>query len=338
MQPIYLPFTHISEPIAIAMHDFLGPITLCQSGGLPVSSELSELAEKDLIRIHEPTVAANDDILAALKRDYQAWATLKSDRAGIDSSAFRVASEPIPFFDKNSTAQIRTEINKLRRGESPAPTPERDSLLMARLFLALAQEHDARKVELVKDLKTVAEMEKHLMENLKGDREEELDSLKGRAGVVEDVGNYMTRRRIEAWSTLFLADTTSADIFVTDSMAVVEHLCDTSEDLIEIPDLDRQLEMRAGSDMKYGRFECISMTINELTRNTDSLALVRQWAQKETEASRLQIKPGSFAVYLAPGVSPISFWQRYGNSAQDKNEQAAGAVEILNTLIFHLKP
>lgn len=335
MLPIYMPFTHISESTAGYIHTILGPIVLYQPGGLNVPSELAFLADKGVIQILNPVDIEDNDSLSTLKRDYQAWADLNSNGAGIDAGAYRAGSDTAPFWDENSSAQIRTELNKLRRGESTIN--QMDPILTARLFLALAQDHDAQTISLATDLEVAAGMEKRLMQDLKAEESEELDLSLIQRPDRKDLGAYLTRKRIESWSTLFLTGKSSADIFVTNSRSVLEHLCETSEDLVLIGDSDRLGETDERWENISQQSEGLIAYCKELTQNSDPLALLKQRPHPAIDTGGAQRKKCYCSLYIAPGTPPETFWQRYAEGGSIKKGYREESPDILNTLIFYFE-
>lgn len=336
MQPIYMPFTHISEKLADRISNLLGPVILFQPGGLPIPVRISQLAKSESIKIRIPSEPKDDDPLAFIKQDYHTWAKGLSSRSRIDIRAFMTSSDPIPFYQESSSAHIRTEINQLCRGESLGL--RNDPILTARLFLALAQEHDVQKLELAQDMSTVAHMEKHLLENLKGDQEEIFDFPKIQDDFREDFGNYMTRGRIDAWSILYQNAASGADVFVTDSLAVMEQLCETSQDLLLLPELARLIQFRKNPDDNHEYFTMIQEILTQLGQSDAPQTLIEKWTQTINESNRKLLKSfNQWSVYLAPGVSPDLFWARYGNNSDDKKRAIEKKSEMLNTLIFHFK-
>ena len=331
-----MPFTHISEKLADSAHQLLGPVILYQLGGLPIPSKISQLSEKELVKIRIPIELKEDDPLASIKQDYHAWAKGVYSRSRIDVRAFMASSEPIPFYQESSIAHIRTEINQLCRGESLGL--RNDPILTARLFLALAQEYDEKKIELAQDMIAVAHMEKHLLENLKRDQEEGFDYTQIQADFGEDLGIYMTRSRIDAWSLLYQSAGSGADVFVTDSLAVVEQLCETSQDLILVPEMARLIQFRKNSEDKHECFAMVHKMLTQLGQSDAPLTLIEKWTQEINESNRYVIKfSDQWSVYLASGVSPDLFWTRYGDNNDDEKRAIEKKSEMLNTLIFHLK-
>jgi hypothetical protein len=336
MQPIYMPFTHISEKLADNISHLLGPVILYQPGGLPVPFKISQLSESNSIKIRIPSEPKDDDPLARIQQDYHAWAKGLSSRSRIDIRAFMASSDKIPFYQESSSAHIRTEINQLCRGESLGL--RNDPILTARLFLALAQEYDVQKLELAQEMSAVAHMEKKLLKNLKGDQEETFDFSKIRGDLIEDLGNYMTRGRIDAWSTLYQNVDFGADIFVTDSLAVMEQLCETSQDLLLVPELAKLIQFRKNSDDHHEDPHMVQEMLTQLGQSNTPLTLIEKWTQAINESNRTHLKSfDQWSVYLASGVSPDLFWARYGNNCDDKKRAVEKKSKMLNTLIFHLQ-
>lgn len=317
-----MPFTHIDERSANFIHELWGKFLIYQPGGLPVPSGVIRLAEKEVLEIRNPVEITSSDILADLKRDYAAWANLNTGDSKIDTAVFMAVRDPIPFYEESSSARIRTEINQLRRGDSLAP--EKNALLAARLFLALAQEHDAQKNELTIDLNAVAGMEKALLENLTGDDEAVLGSALIQMVVPEDVGAYMTRKRIESWSMLFMEDKNAPDFFVTDSRAVMDQLCDASDDLMPAPGMVESFGISAS-------------LLDQLAQSKDPLELLGSLAQKQDAPHPSAPDRGRCSLYLALGVTPAQFWKRFADKENSMPHCGDKNSNILNTLVFHFE-
>jgi hypothetical protein len=330
-----MPFTYISEKVASGIYDLLGATTLYQVGGQPTPFELDQLAEKRLIKIRNPVKTTRDDLLFDLKHDFNIWASQRFNGSKIDTGVFMAAFDLIPFYDENSSARIRTEINQLRRGEFF--TYSKDSVLMARLFLVLAQEHDAKKNDLDRDLSTVVRMEKDLLKYLKGDIEEELILSQIREGAAEDVGAYMTKKRIDSWSLIYQADEKSADIFVTGSQAVMEQLCETSQDLIKVPCVTNLMPQKGNLGSHQNQPGGMQHTLTQLGHSDTPLILIEKWNSRTNMIGQFQGNQERWSLYCAPGVSPNVFWRRYGERITNKKIDIKKNSDLLNTLIFHLE-
>jgi hypothetical protein len=336
MNPIYMPFTHISEKSADGIHHLLGPVILYQPGGLPIPFKVGQLSEREAIKIRIPSEPKDDDPIAAIKQNYHAWANGLSNRSRIDVRAFMASCDPIPFYQESSSAHIRTEITQLCRGE--ALGLRNDPILTARLFLALAQEYDVQKLELAQDMSAVAHMEKHLLENLKGYQGEGFNFSQIQEDFIEDLGSYMTRSRIDAWSVLYQNTDSGADVFVTDSLAVMEQLCETSQDLLLVPELARLIQLKKNSNNHHECPHMIREMLTQLGQSDAPLTLIEKWTQAINESNQKPLKfLDQWSVYLATGVSPDLFWARFGNNSDDKKRAVEIKSEMLNTLIFHLK-
>ncbi len=332
---IYMPFTQLSEPAAEQIHEFLGPVIVYQPGGLPVPTGLSTLEEKGRIQIKIPLNVEDQDVLRSLKEQYHAWAEIQSDGHRIDTGAFMAANDSVPFFKEDSTAQIRAEMNRLRNGVSSKP--EQNAVLTARLLLALAQEHDIQKMELTADLDAVSRMESHLMAELKGGDGDGLILPSGPMPKVEDMGGHMTRKRIESWSTLFLIDHDPPDIFVTDSQAVVQELCERSSELIAVLDDNQVKTAPNGLGEATEHFESLNDIFSELASSSHPLALLEKLSLKPHLRDQLRSRDSHWTLYMAAGVTPQNFWKCYAaqNSLQEKHKEKR--PQTLNTLLFYLE-
>ncbi|MGD9212091.1 MAG: hypothetical protein PVI90_15020 [Desulfobacteraceae bacterium] len=335
MQPIYLPFSTISGQVAEHIYDLLGTFTIYHPGGVSIPASLSNLIANDIIQLYNPIKIADDDILAPLIRDYYTWANLQGDNSNIDIKAFWAASDSIPYFDNDSTAHIHMEINQLRKGKSPKV--KQDPVMKARLFLALAQEHDVRKMDLVNDLCAVAFMEKALLNQLAQDSEEEVNLSQVKPILIEDVGGYMPKQRLDAWSIFYRADQNPIDIFVTDSRSVIEQFCETSDDLILIStfnDLEFKQDYVGDSTEPV---QNIKAYLRQLAQSAEPMKLDWKMSPKKASKDKIQNKSVCWYVYMVPGVAPDKFWQRYGDSIAEEKNGLEKSSKILNTLILQLE-
>ncbi len=335
MQPIYMPFTHVSEQAAETIHDLLGPVIVYQPGGLSVPTALSTLVEKGLVEIKVPCDAGDQDVLKSLKQQYHVWADMRSNGRRIDTGAFMAANNSVPFLNEDSMGQIRTELNQIRKGLSPKP--EQDALLTARLFLALAQDHDFQQTELAADMSAVSRMESNLMAELKGDGDDGMNIADEPMSTLEDMGRFMTRKRIESWSTLFMADSDRSGIFVTDSQAVVQELCEISNELMAVLDDHQKITLPGGKDGTSVSFALLKDIFGELVSDANPLDLIQKMSSTPQNGELQYRGERHWTLYMAAGITPNKFWGRYAahNFSQEKDKEKT--PHMLNTLVFYLE-
>ncbi|GBC59329.1 hypothetical protein DENIS_0268 [Desulfonema ishimotonii] len=217
MTPAYFPFTCISPAAAAVLAACFKRITVYQPLDAQIPDALRAQAESGLLDMRTP-VTADGEKLKALIRDYRAWAEIHQG----SPLPFLKTRPATPFFDDFSAHQIRSDIRKKDAGQETAPEAP-DLLFNARLFLSITREFDMQQWELADGLTALADMEKKLLQDLRGEIITDDIGLGGQpATAKEDTGAHMTAERLTAWAHLALCDPALSDRFVTDSRAVFE--------------------------------------------------------------------------------------------------------------------
>jgi hypothetical protein len=336
MPTIYLPFTHISQASAARLGCIFGPLVLYHPAAESLSSDLQKLSEEGAIEIRVPP-GADDQRLAAMKKEYRAWANLRQDRHGIDTGAFMASKGRIPFFDEDSTAQISSELKKIRAGEPAAKAKTPDPLLHGRLFLALAQEHDLQIAGLEQDLEAIGGLEKKLLGGLKGEADEmDLADLTLRPAAAQDPGAFMTVERIRAWSCLFLADTQSADCLVTDSRAVMDQLVEDVDEMLPIPGVKYLLGCHQGPGATSTVGYPSAHALAELARADDPLAFAEHIAHKFSSAPGAMENRFPGSGFLVPGIPPRRLFERFTDSFCRGSKDRALQGQVKHTIMAWL--
>lgn len=331
MNPIYFPFTFVAASRARDLSGFLGPVTMLQ----PVSGYGAELfaplPKNGWIRSMAPETGDDSRIIAAF-REFKEWGgrhhgAEKSLKAAFDAG----------FYQQNFVSQIRSDILKVDDAASgSAGSGPPDPLFLARLFLLMAQDFDARRGEVELDLALSGRREKEMFRRMTG---RDAAQTKGPDGGPDagletlaelpdggDPGAYLTAQRLAAWFRVMESVPADGPFLVTDSPAVAALMPE-----------------RAGEMVKIRTFSHISRHQPESARRDfyQRLAHLAEtpWPE-EAEAAKLSLESGNdprcgLDLYLAPGRGPEAFGRSFFNSSEKiKNNK----TKWLNTIIGVFKP
>ena len=157
MHPIYFPYTYISQYTAQKLCAFFQKTVVYQVMKNP------DQASFDGIEFQYPFSGDEENIQKALS-EYKTWAL---QHQGSTLSFFKTRMADVPFYSETSISNIRRDIKKRIKNKdlaSPEPddTPEA-ALFAARLFLAIAHEHDAYQTQIQADLNALSTMEKTIV-------------------------------------------------------------------------------------------------------------------------------------------------------------------------------
>lgn len=208
MNPILFPFTWISEFARGVLFACFEKVTVLQPAGELVPEPLSRLERDGRLDIYLPDETSDpkaDDDLPNLLSAYHAWADLHRE----ERPAFHKFSQLHPRFpDDASTAWIRSKIlnpeGKQTDNQSPSNGSEMESLQMARLFLAIAQEYDLQSESLSLDLHTIEDMERNLFRDLTPDQSPPPGLASDALLLTEiEAGRPMPAERLAAWRRLY---------------------------------------------------------------------------------------------------------------------------------------
>jgi len=168
MKPIYFPGTWLSEPVQKVLFACFDQIVIYSPHSELVPETHRSLAAAGRLDIRHPKEKAGDE-LPTLLASYRAWAQLHGGERP-DFHKF-VAFHPALPRDPSSD-EIRSQILGESRGDAPRKGHPADPLLEARLFLAIAQQHDQQQAALANDLQKISDMQQDLLRRLSPEREE----------------------------------------------------------------------------------------------------------------------------------------------------------------------
>ncbi len=223
MKPVYFPFTYIALETAENICAFFKDIIICRPTCSGVPDAMQDLKKKGMIDINLP-VLKDEEKLAGIIKDIKAWISMHSYG---DKAFARAVSEKNPFCSNTLPNQIRSQINKSVKSETPEEPDE--NIMAARAFLQIAQEVDMQNNEINMGLTDVEEMRRDLMNVLKGDEKNIKEGILSKPADI--MTPYMWEERLKAWSCLFPQDMGMQDVplLLTSSGSVFEYLIDKFE-------------------------------------------------------------------------------------------------------------
>jgi hypothetical protein len=225
MKPVYMPFTHLTEPTARILSALMGPVVVYQPLENRVDGSLTALADQGLIDIRTPLTGDEDRLVAALS-EFTRWAGENPGRSTPGADYVGSLQGNVPYFDDSSISHIRSEIKQYKG--RPAETNVQETGFSARLFLAAAEQNDRTTAHLDQDLKQFKALEQGFLDSLVEGDEADFDRhAQGSQLWPEDPGAKRTEQRIRSWATLAAADPELPNFIITTSPAVVDMLVET---------------------------------------------------------------------------------------------------------------
>lgn len=232
MKPVYFPFTYINDTVARDLYACFGQITVYQPSTHDIPENMQRLADKGLLDIKVP-VSGDEAKLEALIKEYKEWGELHQKS---DAAFLKAIGERVPFFDDTFSTQLASQIKRIRDDNYSKEKP--DILFNARLFLCLAQDYDIMQDGINRDLISVYEMEKKLLEGLTHEDEEFFIKKTGSSlQAADDSGKYKIKERIEAWTYLMSNDKENPRLFITGSRDAFDFIIEKSGDIKEVVEL-----------------------------------------------------------------------------------------------------
>ena len=231
MHSVYFPFTYVSEDDAKKLLGCFPQTIVLQPIAIP---------DQKIIRgiEYQTPITGDEEKIQKALAGYKNWAQLHQ---GSKLSYFRTRMTDIPFYNESSIASIRSDIKK-RITEPPAPSPGQNisseaSQFAARLFLAIAHEHDRYQDQIQNDLTAVDQMEKKLFDELKGGKEdgdeEPIFSQSAKQQGQEADKEMLIDQRLQAWAQLAVMHSDQTCVYITTRKTVLDSLMEL--DLLDEP-------------------------------------------------------------------------------------------------------
>ena len=222
MHSVYFPFTYVSEDTAKKLFSCFPNTVVFQAITLPDRGSYPGIE-------YQTPVTGDEEKIQNASGEYKSWAQLHQ---GSKLSSFKTRMGDVPFYNETSIASIRTDIkNRIQGNASPAKDQKaspKTSQFAARLFLAIAHEHDSAQSQIQKELAAVEQMEEKLFNDLKGSKEDSDDaslfSSSGQHPAPEANREALIDQRLHAWAQLAIAQSDFSCLYVTSSKTVLDSL------------------------------------------------------------------------------------------------------------------
>lgn len=227
MKPIYFPFTYVSGPVAEALSSCFGQFMVYRPFSEKIPDQMQFWITREVLDLRVP-VTENETELKTAVKNFQSWAALHMEGSGKKTFSLKTHLGPASFFNELSSSKIVAAIREKILDNPTNPDP--DPVLVARVFLAFAQEFDRYNYELANELTGYDQKVADLMHQLKMEEDSEVGG--GRRDLMhfpDTSADYMISDRLEAWTRLFLRGSDESGLFVTHSTAILEHLLDRSK-------------------------------------------------------------------------------------------------------------
>lgn len=261
MKPVYFPYTYIKEEIAEDLSACFKQVTLYQPSGQNIPEKTRMLAEKGLVDLRAP-VSGDEPKLESVIKEYKKWGEIHQ-KSGI--SFLSAKGENAPFIDDTLPSQLASQIRHFEDRENSIHEP--DPLFNARLFLCIAQEHDLQQDLLSKELLSVSEMEKRLIEGLRGEDEDFYTKDAGSLiNVTDEAEHHMVKERLDAWLRLMSHDKELPGFLVTNNKDAFDYLIEKAGDSQKVIELSR-IPVFSQSEVMLEWREMLSEQIEGLSKD-----------------------------------------------------------------------
>ncbi len=232
MKPVYFPFTYINDTVARDLYACFGQVTVYQPAAHSIPENMERLAKEGMLDLKVP-VSGDEARLVALIKEYKEWGELHQKS---DTAFLKAIGERVPFFDDTFSTQLASQIKNIRDENYSKEKP--DILFNARLFLCLAQDYDIMQDGINRDLISVYEMEKKLLEGLTHEDEVFFSKNTGSSlQAADDSGKYKIKERIEAWTYLMSNDKENPRFFITGSKDAFDFIIEKAWDIKKVVEL-----------------------------------------------------------------------------------------------------
>jgi hypothetical protein len=333
MKPVYFPTTYVSPPAAAALRALFPSVVTCQPFAGREPPDMRALKESGFLEVLTP-LAGDEQRLDDMLREFQQWARLHADGAGLQAAFWghRLQTDPLTADGTSSllVAQIKSRL-------SPACEPtESDRFMPARVFLHLAQEFDRQSYEIQRDLARHEKLSAQLLHSL---TEENDPPAGGRehAPAFRPAGHedHLWQSRLTAWARLFLCQPYPSHVFVSCSVAVVEHV------IASVPRALRLLPEALGT---FGRcpVAAVDTSANDAMPRlaefvASPLSLLEKQSVTVTPAAPGEAGAGP-DVFVLPEADPCQVFARFSPGVPDRRKRRPDEGRWRHTLLVRVPP
>ncbi len=232
MNPVYFPYTYITESSVLKLLSFFHSFTIYQIYEKKPDKHLEKfISNKNLLTTIPALCDAN--IIENIFNDFIQW---KKIHTKTDISLLKTLTDSKFLFDNTSKYTIKSEILK---GPDKKKEDVKNLILASQVFLNIAEDLDRKNDDVDKKLNDLSRLENNIFENLKGQEDKshkiKTDSIHND---ISDHKCYMAKERITAWSRLFLnySQTGSNDLsqsqgpFITNNPFLFDHILKNIKD------------------------------------------------------------------------------------------------------------
>jgi hypothetical protein len=325
LKPVYFPNTYLSPAVAAAIQACFISVVAYQPVGGRLSEDMRRLVQRGFLDIVAPP-SDDDAQLELLTREFEQWGRLHHGGAGLHSAALFDRSGADPLSNDPAPAIIASEI-KRRCAPTSASGQEGRPLMLARVFLHLAQQADLQAHQLRQDLERFEKSHAELFEALTGETAHPAEG-RGWAGAhaFEPSGDRLFRHRIDAWARLFLRHPYPSPVFITASAEAIDLLGGRYPAMHRICLSDVCRTAPAA-----GLMSCL-----EILASGRAPAAVPLF--DDTEGLHPDDRAGAAVIHLVPDLPPLRLFAGLTASGGEGTETANVAESWRHTVIVRLYP
>ena len=341
MQPVYFPFTYISEPMMQALNACFSDCSVYLPSMLNLPDTMQAWQRQQRLHFRVPA-AGDENQLAAVLNDYRRWAELHQDRQHSLLSRLQMQQTEIPFFNDTSTAHIRAQLNRMtgsKVDDEESLGEEAERLRRSRIFLSIAQELDAQHHSVEANFNALRRKERSLFSELQGDElVQPMTDESDDASRYLDSRDYMIPERLQAWSCLMNHfknpdGDASADFFVTGNRFVIEILNEM------LPSMEPLLRI---SSISLNPPRQASATADWQQQLIATLAPLARTVQPINDRLVIDAPPSGdgdhvfLSIYIVKALHPSALVSRFISKAPLTGQTPTHSDTIVNTLIGYV--
>ena len=328
MKPIYFPYTYVAGPVAEALCTCFGQFIVYRPFSDKIPDEMQSWIKREVLDVRVPVTENETELKTALK-NFQTWADLHLEGLGKKATSLKTHLNSVPFFNELSSAKI---VEDIREKIFHNPTsPQRDPVLVARIFLSFAQELDRHNYELANELTRYDQKVADLIRHLKMEEDFIAGEFRNDPIQLSDpFADYMISDRLEAWTRIFLKDPDVSGLFVTHSTAILEHLLDRSKAAARIMRLESIPLGTLQTDWSESWQKRLVLNLMRLVQDKQEMLSDESIEQPDFPDAE---NTASLTVYRVPDQRPREFFARCAAINWTDTAESDRNNTINNTLI-----